>query len=99
MEFVMIDKIKNWLIMILIVLGMILYISCSIKDSKLDKQSKKITELESKVENLKLARKADVAASKSKEKLKEKMDSSKDVNNLNHVPDVDVLMQLRSDPI
>ena len=95
----MIDKIKNWLIMILIVLGMILYISCSIKDSKLDKQSKKITELESKVENLKLARKADVAASKSKEKLKEKMDSSKDVNNLNHVPDVDVLMQLRSDPI
>lgn len=95
----MIDKIKNWLIMILIVLGIILYISCSIKDSKLDKQSKKIIELESKVENLELARKADVAASKSKEKLKEKMDSSKDTDNLTHVPDVSILDELRKDPV
>lgn len=95
----MIDKIKNYLIIFLIAFGLFYYIANSIKDSKLEKQSEKITELESKVENLELARKADVAASKSKEKLKEKMDNSKDVDNLNHVPDADILMQLRSDPL
>lgn len=95
----MIDKIKDWLIIILIVLGMVLYISGAIKDSKLDKQSEKIAELESKVENLELARKADVATSKSKEKLKEKMDSSKDTDNLTHVPDVSILDELRKDPV
>lgn len=95
----MLDKIKNWLIIILIVLGIILYISCSIKDSKLDKQSQKITELESKVENLELARKADVAASKQKAELEKTMDKSKDTDNLNHVPDADILNKLRSSPI
>lgn len=78
---------------------MFYYISNSIKDSKLEKQSEKITELESKVENLELARKADVAAANKKAELEKKMDSSKDVDNINHVPDADVLMQLRSDPL
>lgn len=95
----MIDKIKNWLIIILIAFGAFYYISGAIKDSKLDKQSEKIAELESKVENLELARKADVAASNSKEKLKEKMDNSKDTDNLTHVPDVSILDELRKDPV
>ena len=95
----MLDKIKNWLIIILIAFGAFFYISNAIKDSKLDKQSQKIDELESKVEHLELARKADVAANNKKEELETKMDSSKDVDNLNHVPDADVLMQLRSDPL
>lgn len=95
----MIDKIKNYLIILLIAFGLFYYIANSIKDSKLEKQSEKITELESKVEHLELARKADVAANNKKAELEKKMDSSKDVDNLNHIPDVDVLMQLRSDPI
>lgn len=95
----MIDKIKNWLIIFLIAFGVFYYISNAIKDSKLDKQSQQITELESKIENLELARKADVAASNKKAELEAKMDSSKDLDNLNHVPDVDILNQLRSNPV
>lgn len=95
----MLDKIKNWLIIILIVLGIVLYISGVIKDSKLDKQSKHITELESKVEHLELEKKADVATNNEKAKLKDAMDSSKDTDNLNHVPDANILMQLRADPV
>lgn len=95
----MIDKIKNWLIIILIAVGLFYYISCAIKDSKLEKQSEKITELESKVEHLQLEEKARVAADKQKAELEKTMDSSKDTDNLNHVPDHDVLMQLRADPV
>lgn len=95
----MIDKIKNCLIILLIAFGLFYYIANSIKDSKLEKQSEKITELESKVENLELARKADVAAANKKAELENKMDSSKDLDNLNHVPDADILNQLRSNPV
>lgn len=95
----MIDKIKNCLIIFLIVFGLFYYIANSIKDSKLEKQSEKIIELESKVENLELARKADVAAANKKAELENKMDSSKDLDNLNHVPDADILNQLRSNPV
>lgn len=76
-----------------------MYVLNAIKDSKLDKQSKQITELESKVEHLELEKKADVAATNEKAKLKDAMDSSKDTDNLNHVPDANILMQLRADPV
>jgi outer membrane murein-binding lipoprotein Lpp len=95
----MIDKIKSWLILFLIGVDLVLLVSNRIKDSKLEKQSEKITELESKVEHLELARKADVAANNKKAELENKMDSSKDLDNLNHVPDADILNQLRSNPV
>lgn len=95
----MIDKIKNWLIIILIALVGYYYVINAIKSSKLDKQSKQITELEVKVEHLELEKKADVAANNEKAKLKDAMDKSKDTDNLNHVPDANILMQLRADPV
>lgn len=95
----MIDKIKNWLIIILIAFGLFYYISDSIKESKINKLNDKLTQAESKIENLELARKADVATNNEKEKLKDKINGSKDLDNLNHVPDSDILNQLRSDPI
>ena len=95
----MIDKIKNWLIIILIVFGIAMYVLNAVKSSKLDKQSQQITELESKVEHLELEKKADVAANNEKAKLKDAMDNSKDTDNLNHVPDANILMQLRADPV
>lgn len=95
----MIDKMKNWLIIILIGVGLVLAVANQIKDSKLERQSERITKLESEVEHLELARKADVAANNKKEELETKMDSSKDIDNLNHVPDADILNQLRANPI
>jgi sortase (surface protein transpeptidase) len=95
----MIDKIKNWLIIILIAFGLFFYISDSIKESKINKLNDKLTQAESKIENLELARKADVATNNEKAKLKDKINGSKDLDNLNHVPDVDILNQLRSDPV
>lgn len=95
----MIDKIKNWLIIILIVFGLFYYISDSVKESKINKLNDKLTQAESKIENLELARKADVATNNEKAKLKDAMDSSKDTDNLNHVPDASILMQLRADPV
>lgn len=53
----------------------------------------------SKNENLQGRINANVEAGKQKAELEKKMDDSKDVDNLNHVPDADILMQLRSDPI
>jgi sortase (surface protein transpeptidase) len=95
----MIDKIKNWLIIILIAFGLFYYISDSIKESKINKLNDKLTQAESKIENLELARKADVATNNEKAKLKDKINGSKDLDNLNHVPDSDILNQLRSDPV
>lgn len=95
----MIDKMKNWLIIILIGVGLVLAVANQIKDFKLERQSERITKLESEVEHLELARKADVAANNKKEELETKMDSSKDIDNLNHVPDADILNQLRANPI
>lgn len=95
----MIDKIKDWLIIFLIAFGLFYYISDSIKESKINKLNDKLTQAESKIENLELARKADVATNNEKEKLKDKINGSKDLDNLNHVPDSDILNQLRSDPI
>ena len=95
----MLDNIKNWLIIILIGVGSVLAVANQIKDSKLDRQSERITELESKVEHLQLEEKARVAAANKKAELEAKMDSSKDLDNLNHVPDTDILNQLRSNPV
>lgn len=51
------------------------------------------------VENLKGRINADVEANKQKAELEKKISSSKDTDNLNHVPDADILEQLRSDPV
>ena len=51
------------------------------------------------VENLKGRINAEVEAGKQKAELEKKMDSSKDTDNLKHVPDTDILEQLRSDPV
>ena len=91
----MLDKIKNWLIIILIALVGYYYIINAINGAKLNKLSEQLNKKDVEIERLK----ANVEAGKQKAELEKKMDSSKDVDNLNHVPDADVLMQLRSDPI
>lgn len=91
----MLDKIKNWLIIILIALVGYYYVINAINGAKLNKISEQLNKKDVEIERLK----ANVEASKQKAELEKKMDSSKDVDNLNHVPDADILMQLRSDPL
>ena len=91
----MLDKIKNWLIIILMALVGYYYVINAINGIKLDKMSEQLNKKDVEIERLK----ANVEAGKQKAELEKKMDSSKDVDNLNHVPDADILMQLRSDPI
>ena len=91
----MLDKIKNWLIIILIALVGYYYIINAINGAKLNKISEQLNKKDVEIERLK----ANVETGKQKAELEKKMDSSKDVDNLNHVPDADVLMQLRSDPL
>ena len=91
----MLDKIKNWLIIILIALVGYYYVINAINGIKLDKMSEQLNKKDVEIERLK----ANVETGKQKAELEKKMDSSKDVDNINHIPDVDVLMQLRSDPI
>lgn len=91
----MLDKIKNWLIIILIALVGYYYVINAINGIKLDKMSEQLNKKDVEIERLK----ANVEAGKQKAELEKKMDSSKDVDNLNHVPDADILMQLRSDPL
>lgn len=91
----MLDKIKNWLIIILIALVGYYYIINAINGAKLNKISEQLNKKDVEIERLK----ANVETGKQKAELEKKMDSSKDVDNFNHVPDADVLMQLRSDPI
>lgn len=91
----MLDKIKNWLIIILIALVGYYYVINAINGAKLDKISEQLNKKDVEIERLK----ANVEAGKQKAELEKKMDDSKDVDNLNHVPDADILMQLRSDPI
>ena len=71
------------------------YVINAINGIKLDKMSEQLNKKDVEIERLK----ANVEAGKQKAELEKKMDSSKDVDNLNHVPDADILMQLRSDPI
>ena len=91
----MLDKIKNWLIIILIALVGYYYVINAINGAKLNKLSEQLNKKDVEIERLK----ANVETGKQKAELEKKMVSSKDVDNLNHIPDVDVLMQLRSDPI
>jgi outer membrane murein-binding lipoprotein Lpp len=91
----MLDKIKNWLIIILIALVGYYYVINAINGAKLNKLSEQLNKKDVEIERLK----ANVETGKQKAELEKKMDSSKDVDNLNHVPDTDVLMQLRSDPL
>lgn len=91
----MLDKIKNWLIIILIALVGYYYVINAINGIKLDKMSEQLNKKDVEIERLK----ANVETGKQKAELEKKMDSSKDVDNLNHVPDADILMQLRSDPL
>lgn len=91
----MLDKIKNWLIIILIALVGYYYVINAINGAKLNKLSEQLNKKDVEIERLK----ASVETGKQKAELEKKMDSSKDVDNINHIPDADVLMQLRSDPI
>lgn len=91
----MLDKIKNWLIIILIALVGYYYVINAINSAKLNKISEQLNKKDVEIERLK----ANVETGKQKAELEKKMVSSKDVDNLNHIPDVDVLMQLRSDPL
>lgn len=92
-------KIYQTICVISLLAVLVLGLMYSYKSNQAEKYKSKWQESESKVENLQERINASVAANKQKAELEKKMDSSKDVDNLNHVPDADVLMQLRSSPI
>lgn len=71
----------------------------SYEKNQAEKYKSKWQESELKVDNLEKRIQANVAADKKKAELEKKMSSSKDIDNLNHVPDVDILNQLRSSPL
>ena len=71
----------------------------SYEKNQAEKYKSKWQESELKVDNLEKRIQANVAADKKKAELEKKMSSSKDTDNLNHVPDVDILNQLRSSPL
>ena len=92
-------KLYQILCAILLIALLAIYFMYSYKSAQADKYKEKWESAESKVENLQGRINADVAASKQKAELKNKMDSSKDMDNLKHIPDADILNQLRSSPI
>lgn len=92
-------KVYQILCAILLIALLVVYFMYSYKSAQSDKYKEKWETAESKVENLQGRIKADVAASKQKTELKNTMDSSKDMDNLKHVPDAAILNQLRSSPI
>ena len=50
-------------------------------------------------ENLQERINANMESDKQKAELEKTMDSSKDIDNLNYVPDANILMRLREDPV
>ena len=71
----------------------------SYEKNQAEKYKSKWQESELKVDNLEKRIQANVAAEKKKAELEKKMSGSKDIDNLNHVPDDDILNQLRSSPL
>ena len=92
-------KIYQLVALVSLLAVLVLGLMYNYQSNQTEKYKTKWQESESKVENLQERINASVAANKQKAELEKKMDSSKDVDNLNHVPDADVLMQLRSSPI
>ena len=92
-------KIYQIVIMILLAVVLGYTVMYNYKSAQADKYKYNWETEKSKNENLQGKVNAYVEASKQKAELETKMDSSKDVDNLNHVPDADILMQLRSDPV
>ena len=92
---------KIYQIAIIILLAVVLgyAVMYDYKSKEADRYKANWEESESKVENLQGRINADVEASKQKAKLKNTMDNSKDMDNLKHVPDADILNQLRSSPV
>lgn len=95
----MIDKIKNFLIIFLIAFGLFYYISCAIKDSKLEKQSEKIAQTEYNLEKYKAQLEKEhndkVELDKQYKKLEAKAKSDKDFNWYADISSSPVIIELR----
>lgn len=92
-------KIYQILCAILLISLLAVYFMYNYKCTQVDKYKYNWETEKSKNENLQGRINADVEASKQKAELEKKISSSKDTDNLNHVPDADILEQLRSDPV
>lgn len=92
-------KVYQILCAILLIALLVVYFMYSYKSAQADKYKTKWQESEAKVENLQERIKANVAASKQKAELEKTMDNSKDSDNLNYVPDISILNQLRKSPV
>ena len=92
-------KIYQITIIILVFSLLVCAVMYNYKSTQADKYKYNWEMEKSRNENLQGRINANVEASKQKEKLEKKIDSSKDIDNLNHVPDADVLEQLRSDTV
>lgn len=92
-------KIYQVICVISLIALIILGLMYNYQSSQTEKYKSKWQESEAKVENLQERVNANVAANKQKAELEKKMSNSKDIDNLNHVPDVNILNQLRSSPV
>lgn len=92
-------KIYQILCVVFLLAFLIMSLMYNYKCTQADKYKYNWETEKSKNENLQGRINADVAASKQKAELEKKISSSKDTDNLNHVPDNDILEQLRSDPV
>lgn len=92
-------KIYQVICVISLIALIILGIMYSYQSSQTEKYKSKWQESEAKVENLQERVNANMAANKQKAELEKKMSNSKDIDNLNHIPDADILNQLRSSPV
>lgn len=92
-------KVYQILCIILLVIVLILSGINKCKNIEVEKYKNKWEQAESKANNLQEKLNANMAADKQKEKLKNTMDQSQDINNLKHIPDISILEQLRSSPV
>lgn len=92
-------KIYQILCVVFLLAFLIMALMYNYKCTQADKYKYNWETEKSKNENLQGRINANVEADKQKAELEKTMDSSKDIYNLSHVPDNDILMRLRSDPV
>lgn len=92
-------KIYQIISIVSLIAALVFGIMYNYQSSQTDKYKSKWQESEAKVENLQERVNANMAANKHKAELEKKISNSKDIDNLDHIPDADILEQLRSDPV
>lgn len=92
----MIDKLKNWLIIILMMFTLYLVVTNAATNALVKKQSEQISKQELQITNLQQRINADVEASKQKTDLKKEVNNNEDSAVINHVFSASVLNRLRA---